>query len=697
MPLNPNQRPLEATPPRPKKRKIATAGGFSYERALTSSAGISHLTMQSRVTSLVLGSASHASSDERTGDFLHNGPVSRLSTRTPAGSSHMVITPGRPRDLEQTQASIIRPITANQRLNTTKVAPFVSRSKTQPSFSVSAKSSAGAGTRKRMIPRGPITSPHSKMLRVRAPTLTLQEDDLLAFASEWSSTEADSDNEEEGPSRPIVTLVPVRAPPGGLRRARKALNQIAAKTVWRKLPGPVRRDQTPMDLANEDPPPQSDSDDDLYVDSDLKLPEYPTQSSGPSSYVARTTKHTADSTPKQELVEALDALPSNMRELALHVSRQLPFLRRNVRRSLDILGVQKTREQISTTPAVPESHPRVRVEYTAGNRRFVGYSIHGWRCPICRIMRTMPFATRAGLELHLTRYHKYCVFSFANDTKDASLVLHIKLPEVPDSDSESEVDEEDDLSSSESEKEITTSPNSTDQLPAFPRSPTPEQKPFLRGTSVVGGRRPFAPSTSKSPRDSPSPPPFPGKARASHTKRFASPSSTPIPVRVQRPPRPIDPENPARYPTPPPYTNLEGPAAVYPYLSDGAYSARPGGPRLYDLLNELPLAPFGLMAWYVLDREEDIFELDHVCDEDKVMRALWGRWIMLNRNAFIADYEKGAKMFINEYWRMIHRAAGFSALRLYLLGFVQNRFLTGPQFCDLLEYYSDLVGMDLWK
>jgi hypothetical protein len=33
----------------------------------------------------------------------------------------------------------------------------------------------------------------------------------------------------------------------------------------------------------------------------------------------------------------------------------------------------------------------------------------------------------------------------------------------------------------------------------------------------------------------------------------------------------------------------------------------------------------------VLDKEEEIFESDDVKDEQKVMLALWGRWIMLNR------------------------------------------------------------------
>lgn len=61
------------------------------------------------------------------------------------------------------------------------------------------------------------------------------------------------------------------------------------------------------------------------------------------------------------------------------------------------------------------------------------------------------------------------------------------------------------------------------------------------------------------------------------------------------------------------------------------YSARPGGPKLYDLLNELPMEEFGLMGWFVIDKEEEIFEQDDVRDEDKVMQALWARWIILHR------------------------------------------------------------------
>ena len=99
------------------------------------------------------------------------------------------------------------------------------------------------------------------------------------------------------------------------------------------------------------------------------------------------------------------------------------------------------------------------------------------------------------------------------------------------------------------------------------------------------------------------------------------------------------PDRPSRYPTPPPADNLLGPAAQPPYLPAKSeyggptvyHSYRPGGPCLFDLLNTLPLEPFGVLDWEILDREEEIYESDDVKEEYKVMHALWARWIMLNR------------------------------------------------------------------
>jgi hypothetical protein len=147
----------------------------------------------------------------------------------------------------------------------------------------------------------------------------------------------------------------------------------------------------------------------------------------------------------------------------------------------------------------------------------------------------------------------------------------------------------------------------------------------------------------------------------------------PTPV---RPPRPTgENANHEAFPEPPPYSNLLGPARMRPYLPytlypDGPtifYSCRPGGEKLYDMLAVLPLDEFGVLSWAVLDRDEEIFEVDDLTDEQKVMHALWARYMFLHRANFIANFLKGAIDFVNKYYRIIHDAAGWLGLRYLLL------------------------------
>ena len=81
------------------------------------------------------------------------------------------------------------------------------------------------------------------------------------------------------------------------------------------------------------------------------------------------------------------------------------------------------------------------------------------------------------------------------------------------------------------------------------------------------------------------------------------------------------------------YDDFLDPSVRPPYLpfKTVEFSCRPDGPKLYDLLGAKSLDPFGILAWSIIDREEELFEVDGVRDEDKVMQALWCRWIMLNR------------------------------------------------------------------
>lgn len=173
-------------------------------------------------------------------------------------------------------------------------------------------------------------------------------------------------------------------------------------------------------------------------------------------------------------------------------------------------------------------------------------------------------------------------------------------------------------------------------------------------------------------------------------------STTVISVTTATTEKSVDAPYPSRYPTPPPRDNPLGAAAQPPYFpaqSDYGgpsvyYSCRPGGPSLLDLLDTLPLEPFGVLDWAVLDREDEIFESDDVKDEYKVMHALWARWIVLNRNKFVANYHKGTIAFVDSYWKMIHRAAGWDALRYWLLMLLANRFLSGHEVAEVLQHYE---------
>jgi len=112
------------------------------------------------------------------------------------------------------------------------------------------------------------------------------------------------------------------------------------------------------------------------------------------------------------------------------------------------------------------------------------------------------------------------------------------------------------------------------------------------------------------------------------TNQYAHPSHTPCKSRHSRSPR----TNVASRPTSS-SSNPHGP----PPLPPNTWTSRLGGPFLYDLLpppfsnsKECSTVPIE-SAWYAAHQEEEIFEMGALTDEDKVICALWNRWMLANR------------------------------------------------------------------
>ncbi|PFH50530.1 hypothetical protein AMATHDRAFT_85750 [Amanita thiersii Skay4041] len=396
----------------------------------------------------------------------------------------------------------------------------------------------------------------------------------------------------------------------------------------------------------------------------------------------------------------LYSLPS----ILLHEARQLPFLVRNLRRGFQSRCLSLN---IPITP-LPNDHEvegpfLVRYEHVAN--AMYERNFEKWQCPLCDLFGTL--STREMLQFHLDQDHKDIFIEWIlqtpnedNTQQQYSWSLHILIPELTITTTTNEDSDKPDLDSYIPSQSV-HHPHILTTTPAE-LSPTLSDLTPLSSSPIISNdpadlfpsaspRRPSIPTTSTSTPSIRLPRPIPLPSL-----RFSHPTQTfPTHHHLPRPPQ---------YPRPAPSTNRRGPAARQPYLPmkstfggpDVYYSTRPGGPYLFDLLQLLPLEPFGTLSWLVLDREEEMYLCDEVPDELKVIQALWSRWIMLNRNTFIANHLQGTKMFINEYWRMIHLAAGWDALFHQLMVLAANLYLGSQDVPHLLGHYESLTGMKFW-
>ncbi|KAK0482243.1 hypothetical protein IW261DRAFT_1466979 [Armillaria novae-zelandiae] len=439
-------------------------------------------------------------------------------------------------------------------------------------------------------------------------------------------------------------------------------------------------------------------------DSDLEISASPPSESGPESDAEPTQTSDDDeleyvdnaqeqdkethAIPEPELLEALKAL--YFTTLRMQDTSRLPFLRRSLRSCfrnhcrLRGYGLQR-----------PSSKPHITLVYDCPSaERTCTTHIRDWLCPVCELHGA--FDNRDHLSCHLAWDHPELETRWEREFSLSSVQpvgprwrLEVTIPAIaaplrsPSVEHPTQVALENEPPTEETrepqvqrELDLPAEPSlslSDDGLlrPAIVHPVTPQARPI-----------PTTPSLrSTTPASTPQ-----------KMKIFQSifrPSSTPSTF-----PRVAKRTN--RSCTPPPPDRMLGPATQHPYLPDNLYSCRPGGPRVFDQLQMLDMRPFGVLAWTIIEREEEIFESDDIRDEHKVMHALWARWILLNRSKFIANYCRGITEFVDEYWPIIHKAAGWKALRFWLMTMLANRYLKGEEVSSVLKFYESKTQMDLW-
>ncbi|KAG2137395.1 uncharacterized protein EDB93DRAFT_1167305 [Suillus bovinus] len=456
----------------------------------------------------------------------------------------------------------------------------------------------------------------------------------------------------------------------------------------------IRRSVTPVNSQSsessdndESPipaPAREDSEELEYVDLSPQDVARKRRGSSSESDVAEKDEAAAE-IPSDALIEALENI--SLTTIRLVQLRRLPFMLRHLRK-----GFLSRCKSLGIDPShsIPPSKP-VTVVYKCvaqiaedryPKRHQTRTTMTDWRCPLCGLHGIFPSQTILNAHLQWDHSGVDCCWDMDNYTLWVELPLtrHVALPAALPASRHVPLLPHPRAMTTTSTR--TTSTEITDFSSNFhnDESTPATTQPPSRNTSIN--------LTVKPKWHNPI-------LRTSSLALSTSTRSSSVSSRtLSRAPS----SHASGRPTPPPRSDPLGPAAQYPYLleSDGIHSCRVGGPRLYDLLSTLPLDEFGVLAWVILDREEEIFEMDNVRDEDKVMQALWFRWIFLNRNKFVADFFKGTETFINDNWKMIDRAAGVAALRTWLLVLSINNFLMTSDVVVLLRHYRRLTGKRHW-
>ncbi|KAG8980481.1 hypothetical protein FRC05_006114 [Tulasnella sp. 425] len=308
----------------------------------------------------------------------------------------------------------------------------------------------------------------------------------------------------------------------------------------------------------------------------------------------------------------------------------------------------------------------------------------GWRCPLCD--RFGAFSDQFFLECHLQVHHELVESSI---DEDAARMPRIVLTAHP------------------LQRMATTPLPSSENAGSRARSPfsLEDDLSSASGSGIVrverltrayGGLAEDAEMGSSSgllavrstpakqrPRKSITPPPtldfVPNVNTAPEQNIDAARPAPPIIIDLTREspePAPRDPLGPAAVPKSGTYTS--------------AYEL-----SVFDILSELPLDVLGNQANRILEQQEKIYMRRELPVEDRVIAALWARWINLNRGKFLSSYVEGFKAFVQESHDVIRRAAGVRALRNFLLVMAQYRFLNPKELFEVTNISADTTVQKL--
>ncbi|KAF8555799.1 hypothetical protein OG21DRAFT_811504 [Imleria badia] len=326
--------------------------------------------------------------------------------------------------------------------------------------------------------------------------------------------------------------------------------------------------------------------------------------------------------PSQTLLDKLEQLSSSV--VRLQKMRRLPFLRRNLRKGFQlhcrVVGVDtKPHPLPRTSVSVVYSCPPAdgASSHSEGSRTTTAKSsMKDWLCPLCDLHKK--FDNSKMLDKHLAWDHPSVRMHWDQHYTTLSLTIPDSQPEINPVITRPVLIRE--LSTSEPsadvrhvEKNKSVDP---DEKPLSCISSTPSGVASEFGSSSVS--TPFTEEDLKPKYDTS------GYSNHGGTDTWSRSSS-------------VSGRSASQVLSGADAREGLGPSAVPPYLpetderGDVYYSCRIGGPRLFDFLNTLSLKPYGVLKWVIIDREEELFELDDILDEDKVIQALWFRWIFLHR------------------------------------------------------------------